>query len=131
MALVLNTWLNGADGFLSWWTIGSKQSLDIQEGCAGNALFVPGDRFGLTVVGDMRLKAFRKGEQLVEYLVLLSAEHDLNRRQLKHMVAGALDLQAGRKAGASADNADALRFGLLKAWQIEGLRTEILELLEK
>ena len=38
------------------------------------------------------------------------------------MVAQALDLQAERKAGASADNADTLRFGLLKAWQIEGLR---------
>jgi hypothetical protein len=131
VALVLNTWLNGADGFLSWWTIGKRGSLDVQEGCAGNALFVPGDRFGLPVVGDMRLKAFRKGEQLVEYLVLLSAKHDLNRQQLKHMVVRALDLQAKRKAGASADNADALRFGLLKAWQIEGLRAEILKILEK
>ena len=35
---------------------------------------------------DMRLKAFRKGEQFVEFLVLLSAKYDLNRRQLKHMV---------------------------------------------
>ncbi len=131
VALVLNTWLNGADGFLPWWTVGKRGSLDVQEGCAGNALFVPGDRFGLPVVGDMRLNAFRKGEQLVEYLVLLSAKHDLNRLQLKHMVAQVLDLQAGRKAGASADNADALRFGLLKAWQIEGLRAEILKLLEK
>jgi hypothetical protein len=67
----------------------------------------------------------------VEYLVLLSAKYDLNRRQLKHMVARALDLQAGRKARASADNANALRFGLLKAWQIDGLRAEILKLLEK
>ena len=131
VALVLNTWLNGADGFLSWWTVGKRGSLDVQEGCAGNALFVPGDRFGLPVVGDMRLNAFRKGEQLVEYLVLLSAKYDLNRKQLKHMVACALDLQAGRKAGASADNADALRFGLVKAWQIEELRAEILKLLEK
>ena len=55
----------------------------------------------------------------------------MNRRQLKHMVARALDLQAEQKAGASADNTDALRFGLLKAWQIEGLRAEILKLLEK
>jgi hypothetical protein len=87
--------------------------------------------FGLPVVGDMRLNAFRKGEQLVEYLVLLSAKYNLNRRQLKHVVARVLDLQAERKAGASADNADTLRFGLLKAWQIEGLRVEILKLLEK
>lgn len=34
--------------------------------------------FGLPVVWDMRLKAFRKWEQLVEYLVMLSAKHDLN-----------------------------------------------------
>ncbi len=131
VALALNTWLNGADGFQCWWTTGREGSLDVQEGCPGNALFVPGDRFGLPVVGDMRLKAFRKGEQLVEYLVMLSAKHDLNRRQLKNIVLNALDLEAWRKDGVSADNAEALRFGMLKAWQIEGLRAEILKILEK
>ena len=39
------------------------------------------------------------------------------------MVHGAVTFKAGVKAGASADNADALRFSSLKAWQIaEGLR---------
>ena len=92
VSLILNTWLNGADGFLTWWSVGRDRSLDRQEGCQGNALFVPGDRFGLSVVGDMRLKAFRKGEQLVEYLVLLGKKYDLSRRQLKHMVVMALGL---------------------------------------
>lgn len=120
VALVLNAWLNGADGFLPWWTIGTEQSLDQQEGCLGNALFVPGDRFGLPVVGDLRLKAFRKGEQLVEYLVLLGKKYSLNRRQLKHMVVKALGPEQ-----------DTVNIGPLRMWQIEGLRAEIVRLLEK
>jgi hypothetical protein len=129
VALVLNTWLNGADGFQTWWSTGRKGSLDVQEGTAGNALFVNGERFGLPVVGDMRLKSFRKGEQLVEYLLLLSVKYDLNRLQLKQMVAKVLELNTGVKEGASVDDAGSLLFGQLKAWQIQGLRREILKLL--
>lgn len=57
--------------------------------------------------------------------------YNLNRRQLKHMVAGILNLQAERKAGASSDNVDVLCIGLLKAWQINELRADILKLFEK
>lgn len=127
VALVLNTWLNGADGFQTWWSKGTEKSLDQQEGTLGNALFVPGDRFDLPVIGDMRIKAFRKGEQLVEYLVLLSRKYNLSREQLRHMVNDFIDLNAYSRITSKADDADSLQFGSLKTWQIEGLRKEILK----
>ncbi len=130
VALVLNAWLNGADGFQTWWSTGRSGSLDVQEGCPGNALFVDGELFGLPVVADLRVKAFRKGQQLVEYLVLLGAKYGLNRQELKHLVTSAVELKTEARAGHQADDADSTRFGSLKAWQIEGLRGRILEMIE-
>lgn len=129
VALILNTWLNGADGFQVWWSTGSKKSLEVQEGSPGNGLFVPGERFGLPVVGDMRLKAFRKGEQLIEYLVLLSRKYGLTRMQLKYMIEKVLELEVEPRDNSTADDADSLRFKALKVWQIKGLRQEIIKLL--
>ncbi len=92
---VLNAWLNGADGFLPWQTIGTSASLDMQEGCEGNALFVPGTRFGLDVVGDLRLKAFRDAEQFIEYLVLLKNQLNLTRPQIRDGIKNFLMLKPG------------------------------------
>jgi hypothetical protein len=128
VALVLNTWLNGAEGFQCWWSTGGDRSLDVQEACPGNALLVPGDRFGLPVVGDMRLKAFRKGEQLVEYLILLAEKHGLSRAQLRHMVARALFPGASWEEGETfVENTVPVRYRTIEAWRIEGLRREILK----
>jgi len=129
VALLLSMWLNGAEGFLPWQTLGSDSSLDRQEGISGNALFAPGDRFGIPVVGDMRLKAFRKGEQIIEYLDMLSEKYSLQRKQINKMVNDAIELSVGRMPGAGSDNADAIRAGTLKAWQIDGLRHAILSLI--
>jgi len=131
VVLTLNMYLNGANGHLPWQTIGSKASLDKQEGTSGNALFVPGERFGVSVVGDMRLKAFRQGEQIVEYLVMVGDKYKLGREQLKAMVFEAVEIKTGRLEGASLDNADALTFSSMKAWQIKELRRRLLELLER
>jgi hypothetical protein len=128
---VLSIWLNGADGHLPWQTCGNDASLDKNDNVGGSAIFVPGKRFGLPVVADMRLKAFRNGEQIVEYLALLADKRGLSREQLKLIVFDAVEIRAGRKKGAGADNADALRFSSLSAWDIRELRKAILEELEK
>ena len=103
----------------------------VPGGGGGNALLVPGKRFGLDVVGDMRLKALRDGQQMIEYLVLLSRKYGLQREQVKEMVHRAVYLKAVTRAGAGADNADALEFGTLKAWQISELRRGLAELIAR
>ncbi|MFW6161812.1 MAG: hypothetical protein ACODAJ_03530 [Planctomycetota bacterium] len=127
----LNAWLNGANAVLPWQTLGRERSLDVNDRGAGggNALIVPAKRLGHTVVGDMRLKALRDGQQLIEYLVLVARRRDLSRRQIKAMLHRAVRLEAGTRAGTGLDNADALQFGTLQAWQLAGLRRALAELI--
>ena len=77
----------------------------------------------------MRLKAFRDGQQLIEYLVELGKRRHLTREQLKAMVYGAVSIKAGRVAGAGADNADALQFSTLQAWQLAEIRRALATLI--
>jgi hypothetical protein len=49
----------------------------------GNALLAPGDRFGVPVVADLRLKAFRDGEQVCEYLKLVADRYHLKAEQFE------------------------------------------------
>ena len=130
VSLLLNMWSNGSNGHLPWQTLGADGALDNGDPRGGgNALMVPGKRFGLKVVGDMRLKALRDGEQIIEYLRILMERHKLQREQVKALVYKAVHIEAGRQAGASLDNADALRFGSLKAWQIAELRRRVAALI--
>jgi hypothetical protein len=127
---ILNAWLNGGGAALPWQAMGNDRSLDVNDqSVGGNALMAPGTRFGKPPVADIRLKAFRDGEQLVEYLVLLSKRHRLNRDQVKAIVFDAVKVEGGVAKGAGADNADALRFNALKAWQLAQLRKELARLI--
>ena len=128
---ILNAWTNGANGVLPWQTLSrTDKALDTNDSATnGNALLVPAGRLGLPVVGDMRLKALREGQQIAEYMAILADRHDLTREQIKAMVHGAVRFQAGVAPGAGADNADALRFSTLKAWQIAELRRTLAELI--
>jgi len=127
----LNAWLNGANGILPWQTLGGDEALDTNDAGAGggNALLVPGERFGVPVVADMRLKALRDGQQLVEYLRILGERRGLQREQLQAMVRRALALEGGTRAGTGADSADALVFSTLETWQLAELRRGLAELI--
>ena len=133
LVMLIDLWMNGSNGHLPWQTLGTDKALDVNDAGAsgGNALIVPGDRFGVEVVGDMRLKAFRDGEQLIEYMTILGKKRGLQREQIQAMVLEAIRIEAGRKAGANADDADALRFSSLKDWQISQLRQKLAELITK
>ena len=129
VAWLLNVWLNGGNGALPWQTLGEDGALDNQDASAGggNALIVPAKRFGLPVVGDLRLKALRDGQQLIEYLAILVDRAKLQREQVAALVRQAVPIEARAKAGAGADNAEALQFGTLSAWQIAELRRLVAE----
>ena len=89
---LLTSWADGADAFAGWQTLGSDKALDAGDAGAegGSALLVPGDRFHVAVVADMRLKALRDGQQLIEYLTLLTQRRQLTREQIKVMIHDAL-----------------------------------------
>ena len=129
VATLLDAWSNGADAFLPWQTLGTANSLDRNDAGAngGAALLVPGDRFGWEVVGDFRLKALRDGQQLIEYLTLLAKRRQLTREQIRAVIRDAVGLEARARDGAGVDDADAVRFSSLSAWQIAELRRRVAE----
>ena len=55
--------------------------------------------------------------------------HRLNREPLRAVVSRAVRITAGTAAGAGADNADALVFAKLSAWQLTKLRRALAELI--
>jgi len=128
---LLRTWADGADALLPWQTLGSEQALDTIDAAAGGgcALLVPGERLGQPVLGDMRLKAMRDGQQLIEYLTLLGQRHKLVREQLKALLSDAVALDSQSRATARLDDADALQFGALSPWQLTALRRRLAELI--
>ncbi len=131
VTLLLSAWADGADAFMPWQTLGSEESLEQNDaGCTGgSALMAPGDRFDLAVAGDLRLKALRDGQQLIEYLTMLSERYRLNREQIKAMIHEATRAQTDPNRMQPIDDADAIDFASLSAWQIQQLRRRIVELL--
>jgi hypothetical protein len=129
VSTLLQVWSHGADGFLPWQTLGNDASLDINDNIAGDALMVPGTRFGIPVVGDMRLKALRDGQQIIEYLVILMDRYQLQREQVRALLAKSLSLSAGNPAGTSFDDAEGWRFSTLQDWQIAAVRRAVAELI--
>ncbi|BCO07689.1 hypothetical protein GF1_00650 [Desulfolithobacter dissulfuricans] len=66
----LAAWSRGAIGVLPWQTVGTSRSWLLAD---QNALFYPTEN---GPVPSLRLKAFTRGQQDVEYLVLYSFAHD-------------------------------------------------------
>ena len=128
---VLTAWADGADAMLPWQTLGSDKALDAGDAGAegGSALLVPGDRFNLPVVADMRLKALRDGQQLIEYLTLLAERRQLTREQIKAMLGEALRPPSRNRTGRPGLDADTIQLDNLSSWQLCQLRRRIAEVL--
>jgi len=133
VAAMLTAWADGADALLPWQTLGSDKALDSGDAGAegGSALLVPGDRFNLPVVADVRLKALRDGQQLIEYLTLLAERRQLTREQIKAMICDALRPPSRSRMARPAADADALHVDNLSSWQLCQLRRRIAEVLTR
>ena len=132
VAWILNAYLLGAGAALPWQAMGNDRALDVNDrAVGGNALLAPGGRFGVPVVADMRLKAFRDAQQLAEYLRIAARRYGLRRAQLRAMVTGALPIRVSTRPGAGADNADAMVSGKLTADQLSAFRRALALLIAK
>ena len=69
-AWAVRAWLAGADAIVPWQSIGTDGNYTRPD---ETALLLPRKRFGIFgPVASLRLKALRRAQQDVEYLVLLS-----------------------------------------------------------
>jgi hypothetical protein len=92
----LDSWTLGADGVLPWQVIGSDESWKKAE---DTCLFYPGGPAGQKgPVASIRLKAYLRGEQDVEYLALLARLQKHSQLELGRTVRAAMNLKGERKA---------------------------------
>ena len=138
----LDTWSLGADGVIPWQTLGNADSWRQADDLA---LFYPGEqrtrggsnRSRTAVVSlpapSIRLKAYRRGEQDVEYFVLWSHVHNQPRWAVGPQVRAALNL-AGKRQGtgaAVAEDAGWIDYSQLRPRDLWALRTAIGEALSQ
>jgi hypothetical protein len=113
VAWCLDVWALGADGVIPWQTIGTSQSWERADELA---LLYPaweraaqsGQGAGLPIP-SIRLKAYRRGQQDVEYLTLWSSLHQEPRWAVGSRARAALKLTGTRQATGTTDAEDAGR----------------------
>ena len=116
-------WLNGGDAVVPWNTV---KGTGVWNRAESLTVFYPGSKFGrLEPYASIRLKAFRRGEQDVEYLNLLARKLGWDREAVRHAVAGALHL-SGDIRMESEEDAGSLRFRGLKDTDIGRLRDRVI-----
>ncbi|MDR1727820.1 MAG: DUF4091 domain-containing protein [Acidobacteriota bacterium] len=126
----LDAWSLGADGILPWQTVGTADSWKASDALA---LFYPkpegaGQNFP-RVSPSLRLKGYRRGQQDVEYLVLLQKKLGLPRRDVERLVRQELNLRSENLA-ASDEDAGTLRFDAVSAQDLWLFRRRVARLLQ-
>jgi hypothetical protein len=124
----LKAYLAGADGILPWNSLGGDSAFDRPT---PTTILYPGAKFGLAgPLASLRLKAFRRGQQDVEYLALLAKKMGFDRQQTAAAVAPLLNLSAETRES-SADDAGAAVFESLNEEQFARLRASVAAALTK
>lgn len=116
----LDSWCLGSDGVIPWQTIGNEQSWKEADPLA---LFYPGQLVGSDhPIPSVRLKAYRRGQQDVEYLTLLGQVLKEPRWAIGESVRAELGLKARRRGtGAAGEDAGIVEYADLmpeKAWAV-------------
>jgi hypothetical protein len=137
-AWCLDAWSLGADGVIPWQTIGTDESWDRADELA---LFYPGRRPSSRAsanalappVPSIRLKAYRRGQQDVEYLELWSRLRDEPHWAVGQQVRTALKMSGTRQSTGitGAEDAGRIDYGRLRPQDLWSLRTAIGEALSQ
>ena len=124
----LDSWALGSDGVLPWQTIGNGDSWRRADPLA---VFYPGRDAGEhEPIPSIRLKAYRRGQQDVEYLTLLAQVQREPRGAVGQSVRQALHLSGRRKStGFSGEDAGLIDFAQLKPQDEWALRVRLGEVL--
>jgi Domain of unknown function (DUF4091) len=134
----LDAWALGTDGIIPWQTIGNDDSWERADELS---LFYPGrprgqagaGKPGPGVIPSIRLKAYRRGQQDVEYLTLWALLHKEPRWAVGRQVRAALNL-AGTRHGTGldvAEDAGRIDYARLRPQDLWALRVRIGEALSQ
>jgi hypothetical protein len=121
-------WVTGADAIVPWNTVRGMEAWDRAEPLT---VFYVGKKFGRNEpFASLRLKAFRRGQQDVEYMVLLARKKGWDRDAVARAVAGALDLSEDSRRQYEED-AGSIRFDRVSDLQLDRLRLQVAAALAK
>lgn len=119
-------WLNGGDGLLPWVATRTQNAWDKAEPLT---VFYSGEKFGqIEPFASLRLKAYRRGQQDVEYLNLLAKSSGWSREALTAEIRKALDLSAS-VAETSEEDAGTMRFERIRDQHLKSLRRRVIRAL--
>lgn len=119
----LDAWSSGADGIVPWQTIGDDESWRNGDPLA---IFYPAcEASGGKVVPSMRLKAYRRGEQDVEYLKLLERATKRTREEIAQALRARLALDNASAARSSAEDAGVMKYNAATPNDLTLTRREI------
>lgn len=126
----LDAWCLGADGVVPWQTVGADWSWKKAD---ENALFYPGATPNEGVAPSVRLKAYRRGQQDVEYLTLLTRQLKQPRWAVGDAARAFLKLSAERKGTQTGgiEDAGVIHYAKLKPQDAWALRVQIGEALSQ
>jgi hypothetical protein len=125
-----DAWSLGSDGVLPWQTIGNAESWIRADELS---LFYPGRGTGQAAapIPSVRLKAYRRGQQDVEYLTLWSQRHNQPRWAVGQQIRSILSLTGKRQGTGFTGGEDAGRidYGRLRPREVWALRVALGEAL--
>ena len=131
-AWCLDVWSLGADGIIPWQTVGNAESWNKADELS---LFYPARdaRPHSGPIPSIRLKAYRRGQQDVEYLTLWSQLKNEPRRAIGEQVRTTLKLAGTRQGTGFTGGEDAGRidYGRLRPRDLWAMRVAIGEALSK
>ncbi|MBM3746901.1 MAG: DUF4091 domain-containing protein, partial [Acidobacteria bacterium] len=119
-------WLHGGEGLVPWNTVRGAESWERAEPLT---VFYPGSKFGLAEpFASIRLKAYRRGQQDLEYLALLAARRGWDREAVARAVLQALDLSAEVRME-SEEDAGSIGFSRVTDSGLETVRQRVVQAL--
>jgi len=125
---IIDVYLRGAGGFAPWDNFGFDSAYNKPTSTAG---FYPGKRFGLMEPAvSLRLKAARKGMEILKYLETYKKSMGYNDLQLKEIVEAFIDLD-GESVMKDSEDAGLIEFSALSTKSIEILKSYIISELPK
>jgi hypothetical protein len=127
VAWSLDAWGLGADGVLPWKAVGKAEAWNTAE---ATSLFYPPRAKETEPTPSVRLKAYRRGQQDVEYLTLLAQATNEPRWAIGQQVREKLKLAGKREGtGVGGEDAGVLSYDQLKPQDVWNLRVRVGEAL--
>lgn len=129
VAWAIDTWSHGGDGILPWQTIGTDDSWKTADQLS---LFYPGKEVGsLVPIPSIRLKAYTRAQQDVEYLRLVARQLGCRPEELGPALRQELSLTGKKKStGWAGEDAGVMDYGPITPETIWRLRMRLGDWLE-